>query len=88
MAQQTDAVSDRAEQTAEYITDVVSGWDVTIQHHRSENVRFAVYRNDEVSVNGYAKGAVINKVLQEVPALVVDSTEDGKMAVTFKFYNE
>lgn len=82
--------SKRVNKTAETLREVLSGWNVTVQepYGVKDRVTFAVYQKDDLSTNGYAKGSVINTVLKEVPALEVDSTEDGNMAVTFCYVNQ
>lgn len=92
MEQQTDSdeLTERAEKTAEFIRDAVSGWNVTAkEHHRKDITVFIVYSDeDHVTTNGFAKASVINTVLSEVPALEVRCTEEESMAVRFTYKNE
>jgi hypothetical protein len=83
-------VSDRAQNAAEHVRDAVSGWSVTVTHKsfNDTDVIHVYSDEDHVSTNGYAKGSVINTVMQEVPSLVVNTTRDGDMAVSFEFKND
>jgi hypothetical protein len=90
MSENTE-VSERTEQTAEFVREAVSGWGVTATRKRGVTACDVIHvysEDDHVTTNGYAKASVINTVLTEVPALEVESTADGDMAVTFSFKNE
>jgi len=87
---ETPEVSDRMEQTAEFVREEIDGWEVTTSKKPGANSydELIVYTEENVSVNGFSKASVINTVLKEVPSLKVATTDDGNMAVRFRFRNE